>query len=377
MIRKCHPASRKRKEDKKLTINRRWAVATCFESPPVLIDMTPGKTKQYNLPQAPKRSDAEIAEMTEKQLAAGAKIQTTAAIFTHDGQHILTGTNKGYINIIRVFDRAMLYSTKISSSAILSLRLSSSGRSLVLNSGDRIIRTLLLPELKADTDTDKIHLTPSHKFSDVVNRLSWNHVCFSPSPTSYVLASTYNNHDVYIWERSKGSLVRILEGPKEECGSVEWCEGRVLVAASGLESGRIHLWGVVLPQRWSALAPDFGELEENVEYEEGEDEFDYVPEEEERRRVLEREDEDVDVLSGGKGVNENGWRFKVLLERDLGEESDDEFVMVGAGTMRRKSPGAGQMKTEGEAEGTPGSGTETETGSGVDKKRKGGRGRKR
>ena len=35
------------------------------------------------------------------------------------------------------------------------------------------------------------------------------------------MASTLMNHDVYIWERGLGSLVKILEGPKEELGAVE------------------------------------------------------------------------------------------------------------------------------------------------------------
>ncbi len=34
----------------------------------------------------------------------------------------------------------------------------------------------------------------------------------------YVAASTFNNHELYIWERGHGSLVRMLEGPKEEQG---------------------------------------------------------------------------------------------------------------------------------------------------------------
>ncbi len=121
---------------------------------------------------------------------------------------------------------------------------------MVVNSSDRIIRTIHLPEFLSssskssddatgvgvvkDTNGDvhgdgnvdvlnpkKMALEVEHKFQDVVNRLSWNHVAFSSSTGEYVMASTYKNHDVYVWERSRGSLVKILEGPKEELGVVE------------------------------------------------------------------------------------------------------------------------------------------------------------
>lgn len=291
--------------------------------------------------------------MTEKQALADAKQQTTTATFTNDGRYVLSGTSKGFLNIISTESKKTLYSTKVCSGVILSIRVSSSGRSIVLNCQDRVIRSLNLPDLaEAETDADKIHLEIEHKFSDVVNRLSWNHVAFSGSG-EYVVASTYNNHDIYIWERQHGSLVKILEGPKEEMGSVEWHPGKPMIAATGLESGRISVWGTLVPQRWSALAPDFVEVEENVEYVEQEDEFDEVDEGVRRRAMLDAEGEDVDVLTGGASAmlglrdgggemvaGREGWRMPILL--DLGEESEDEFVMVGTGTMRRKSPGAGE-----------------------------------
>jgi COMPASS component SWD1 len=41
-------------------------------------------------------------------------------------------------------------------------------------------------------------------------------------------------------------------------------------------SGSIHLWQRTYPDNWAAFAPGFEELEENVEYDEREDEFDIV-----------------------------------------------------------------------------------------------------
>ena len=115
----------------------------------------------------------------------------------------------------------MLFSTRLTNNIIIYIRLTESGRDIVINSSDRIIRTLRLPDLNiSGTDFDKLRLEVEHKFQDVVNRLSWNHVAFS-STGEYVTASTWMNHDIYVWERGHGSLVKILEGPKEELSVVE------------------------------------------------------------------------------------------------------------------------------------------------------------
>jgi COMPASS component SWD1 len=116
-----------------------------------------------------------------------------------------------------------------------------------------------------------------------------------------------------------------------------------------LETGRIYIWSVVSPQKWSALAPDFAEVEENVEYIEREDEFDIYAQEEIHRRRLDAEDEDVDVLTldQPKAMGwENSFRMPVLF--NLGEsDSEDEFIAVSTGTMRRRSPGEGQGDDDG------------------------------
>ncbi|XDG08392.1 hypothetical protein ABKA04_008007 [Annulohypoxylon sp. FPYF3050] len=289
-----------------------------FDEPPCLVDMTGPSDVKHTLPSAPKRTNTDADAATkEKQAKEDAKQMTTATVWAATGNHILAG----------------------------------SGRELLVNSQDRIIRTFHLPNLAAeDLDPDTIQMPLEHKFQDVVNRLSWNHVTFSATG-EYVAASTYNNHELYIWERNHGSLVRMLEGPKEEQGVIEWHPHRAVLAACGLETGRIYIWSVTTPQRWSALAPDFVEVEENVEYIEKEDEFDIHPQEEINKRRLDQEDEDIDVLTldPSKGYDEDidgaGFRMPVLF--NLGEsDSEEEFVAVSTGTVRRRSLGEGQ---EGEA----------------------------
>ena len=112
------------------------------------------------------------------------------------------------------------------------------------------------------------------------------------------------------------------------------------------------MWSIIAPQKWSALAPDFVEVEENVEYVEREDEFDIHPIEEIRKRILDREDEEIDALTieiKKDDVEEYGFQMPILLDID-DSESEDEVVTIGPGVMRRKSPGegrdqAGQDKT--------------------------------
>lgn len=125
---------------------------------------------------------------------------------------------------------------------------------------------------------------------------------------------------------------------------MQWHPHRPFVAACGLETGRIYLWSVITPQRWSALAPDFAEVEENVEYIEREDEFDIHPIEEIHKRRLDLEDEAVDVLTIDPGkieFDDESFRMPVLL--DIGDsDSEEEMVEVGPGTMRRKGPDEGR-----------------------------------
>ena len=59
----------------------------------------------------------------------------------------------------------------------------------------------------------------------------------------------------------------------------------------------MSVWAQAQVENWSAFAPDFKELDENVEYEERESEFDLEDEDRSPARVAqEKEDmEDVDV----------------------------------------------------------------------------------
>ncbi|KAJ5167234.1 uncharacterized protein N7482_006015 [Penicillium canariense] len=328
-------------------------VASLFEDQPVLVDVSSPKPVKRTLPSAPLRPQPTNGEEVDpavaaKQAAQDAKHSTCVTIFTAFGNHIIAGTSKGWINIIETETCMTIHSMRLCNGVVILARLANNGRDLLVNSSDRVIRTVLMPDLSQlgiDFEPSAIKLQVEHKFQDVVNRLSWNHVTFS-STGEFVTATTFMNPDIYVWERSHGSLVKILEGPREELGVVEWHPSRPMVVACGLESGCLYTWSIVSPQKWSALAPDFGEVEENVEYVEREDEFDIHPAEQVHQRRLDLEDEEPDVVTLDHAENvvgaEQAGAFGLPVLLDISDsESGEDIIAVGPGTMRRRTPGAG------------------------------------
>ncbi|ODQ49332.1 hypothetical protein PICMEDRAFT_57382 [Pichia membranifaciens NRRL Y-2026] len=208
------------------------------------------------------------------------------------GKYVISGTSKGWLQIIDVERRCLVKHIKVCSGNIKGISIMERGfyegltlkfgnnivpiSRMIVNSSDRILRQYdIINDWKFDIE---------QKYQDVVNRIQWNTVKFSPT-AEYVCASTQGGsgaaHDVYVWETSMGSLVQILEGAHEELIDVDWgmrsTNGNVCcVSANGMDSGTIFVWGVRASQKWSALAPDFEEIEQNIEYVEKEDEFDMV-----------------------------------------------------------------------------------------------------
>lgn len=196
-------------------------MASLFEDQPMLVDVSGTAPIKHRLPSAPRRARIDGDDVSEKQAAQDAKQTTCVTTFTSLGNHIIAGTSKGWLNIIETQSCRTIHSTRLCNGVIILLRLTASGHDMVSNSSDRVIRTIQIPDLSSvNLDINNIKIEVEHKFQDVVNRLSWNHVAFSATG-EYVAASTFMNHDIYVWERSHGSLVKILEGPKEELGVIE------------------------------------------------------------------------------------------------------------------------------------------------------------
>ncbi|KAK6340284.1 chromatin binding protein [Orbilia blumenaviensis] len=332
--------------------NHNLFAAAIHEDHPWLVDISTSKTIRTKLSSLPRKSTSmseDEAAPPSKSAASDAKALTLITLFDSTGQYIITATTRGWVNIVHTATQTTIFSSRVTKSAIVTGRLSISGRSLIFNSRDRILRTVHMPALTDEDieDPSGILFEVEHTYQDLVNRLYWNHCDISPTG-EYICASTYMNHDVYIWETNKGSLVKILEGPKEELGFVDWHPTRPMIVASGLETGRIYIWATNNPQRWSALAPDFQEVEENVEYIEKEDEFDYKDRAEMTKARLDREDEEVDLIGmddapGNFREEEKSWTMPVLLDIEESSEDDDVKIVgpTAATSQKKKKGGSG------------------------------------
>ncbi|KAI3620516.1 hypothetical protein CBS9595_002483 [Malassezia furfur] len=243
-------------------------------------------------------------EPTRVPLAVGES--ATAACFTPSGAYLFLGTTKGNVLMLDAVSGTMQGEpVPIGGSSVRQLAFDATGRHLVANLNDRTLRTFSVTETRGKPSP--YALTQRSKFQDLVGRTPWSGISFS-ADSEYVMGGAAQDagHHIYLWDRDAGVLVKILEGPREPLISAQWHPVQPQIASIAA-SGDIYLWKTKWTEIWSAYAPGFEELEENVEYEEPEDEFDLVgvhcsPQEDESELSRKKQDEEeavVNVFSTG------------------------------------------------------------------------------
>ncbi|XP_058118734.1 retinoblastoma-binding protein 5 homolog [Anopheles ziemanni] len=219
------------------------------------------------------------------------------AAFDRRGEHIYTGNAKGKILVLNANTLEIVASFKIvlgssSVTAVKSIEFARRGEAFLVNTSDRVIRVYDSKEVVTCGKDGEPE--PIQKLQDLVNKTTWKKCCFS-GDGEYICAGSARQHALYIWEKSIGNLVKILHGTKGELLlDVVWHPVRPIITS--ISSGLVSIWAQNQVENWSAFAPDFKELDENVEYEERESEFDITDEDKSVDLAAEsKQDEEVEV----------------------------------------------------------------------------------
>ncbi|XP_076807840.1 retinoblastoma-binding protein 5-like [Clavelina lepadiformis] len=219
------------------------------------------------------------------------------ASFDRRGAHIYTGNSKGRIAVISTSTLKVVASFRVTTGtanvAIKQIEFARKGSCFLVNTADRIIRVYDGKEVVMCGKSGEPE--PIQKLQDLVNRTPWKKCCFS-GDGEFVCAGSAKQHQLYIWEKSVGNLVKILQGMRgEQLLDVVWHPIRPMLCS--ISSGVVSVWAQNQVENWSAFAPDFSELDENVEYEEHESEFDEEDEDksESENETKQKEDDQIEV----------------------------------------------------------------------------------
>ncbi|CAA7270747.1 unnamed protein product [Cyclocybe aegerita] len=229
----------------------------------------------------------------------------TTARFDPTGKNIFVGTASGYILIFNTRTKTMIARHKISGAgAMKSFDFAKAGRRVVTNSSDRTLRQFILPNYapyQPISETEQppfldVELEPTHRFSDPINKTAWHAMCYSPDGEWLAGGSADPaGHKIYVWDLSNdGQLATALDGGREPLTYLHWHPTKSSLAST-TNHGSILIWHNPTPERWGAFAGGFEEVDENVEYEEREDEFDIEDEAVLFERKMKAEEEEVDI----------------------------------------------------------------------------------
>ncbi|KAN0041948.1 hypothetical protein ACTFIV_004504 [Dictyostelium citrinum] len=238
----------------------------------------------------------------------------TFASFNRKGEKIFFGDSCGMISVLDFKSMTIDRQFKVASSntTVKQIEFSRNNRFMLVSSSDKVLRLISLEA------TNLYQLI--REYQDSVNRMHWKKCCFS-SNNEYVVGGMNHKsiHSIFIWSVS-GSLVKDLEGPKEGLADVLWHPLRPIIVSISF-TGVIYVWTAYFEENWSSFAPDFQELEENLEYVEDEDEFDAKDSDNENG-------EGNNNNNSGSSIGRNPYK-KIKTQQELNDKnSEEEFVDV-------------------------------------------------
>lgn len=203
------------------------------------------------------------------------------------------------------------------SAAAWQIIVSRNGKFLLINSADCSLRLYSVEELSAEFDVpcpvearkndDVPRVQPRFIFQDSITRAPWASCDFYNGEYVCGGCNSYpqpgDNYKLFLWNCMTGELVDQLTGPVSSLYSLSCHPTRPFIAV-GTSDGLVDVWGARLD--WVAFAPDFQALQQNELYEEREDEFDVVDDDEEGEGGDAKcgsaysglsEDDDVDIMA--------------------------------------------------------------------------------
>nr|CAG8499706.1 12720_t:CDS:2 [Entrophospora candida] len=226
--------------------NNRVFVATVSQEPALIVEITNEKIKRFYLPNYMKEKP-NITPDTNNN--SGGEESTSNN--DSKGKRIIAGTNKGHLYLIDAEIRKSFGNTDV-----------------VVNVSDKTIRLYCL-------DENGIH-NSELQFSETVNKDNWNQCCFNQGG-DYVIGGSGKlaAHQIFIWDRRTTRLVQVLEGPNEQLIDLAQHPIQPTIVSADAD-GTIYTWATSHKENWGCVDPKFIEVDDNIEYEEGEDEFDLI-----------------------------------------------------------------------------------------------------
>ncbi|CAG8575085.1 11491_t:CDS:2 [Funneliformis mosseae] len=271
-------------------------VASIYQDSPVIVEI--GDTiRRFPLPtNAESLSDANNSSSEETTNSTLYIHKTVVCRYDKCGNRILTGTNKGYLNVIDPTTRRILDNPKLSHLSIRNISVSRNGKTVAVNISDKTIRLYGL-------DDEGMDIKSELQFAETVNKDNWNQCCFSQNG-DYLIGGSGKlaSHEIFIWDRRTTRLVQVLQGPNETCIDLAQHPIQPIIISVDVE-GTMYTWTTRHKEDWVCWDPAFKEIDDNIVYEEREDEFDIVSEEEtehSRNNQVKQEnedDEEIDVVT--------------------------------------------------------------------------------